>query len=236
MYCGGAVIIRQAIQLVSSAVNLDNLMELARAALDANNPKEAYDYFTKVLEHDPKNPSAWAGKGEAAGWMSTLGNFRLTEMLAGLNNAISYADDESQSLMCERCSNTVNTVAMACFSLARNHVLEFAGVEGAWVEYLDRCETIVAALEAGLSFDPSSRTAIENIILICVRNAEGLSFKNYDNLPSSLFVSEQYESVLRARIDKYSATMKLLNPGFTKPVIQKVSSSAGWDFLRALSG
>src|SRR5439155_1764166 len=52
MYCGGTVVTRQAIQLVSG-VNVENFIELAKAAMDANNPKEAYDYYTKVLEHDP---------------------------------------------------------------------------------------------------------------------------------------------------------------------------------------
>jgi len=56
MYCGGTVITRQAVQLVSG-VNVANLMEVAKAAADANNPKEAYDYYTKVLEYEPRN---WA--------------------------------------------------------------------------------------------------------------------------------------------------------------------------------
>src|SRR4051812_1733986 len=71
MYCGGNVIVQQAIQL-ASGVNLKNLMELAQAAVASANFKEAFDYYTKILESDPSNVTAWAGKGESAGWMSTL--------------------------------------------------------------------------------------------------------------------------------------------------------------------
>src|ERR1700739_2581919 len=54
MYCGGTVIVNQAIQLVSG-VNVANLIELAKAAAKAINYKEAYDYYTKVLEFEPMN-------------------------------------------------------------------------------------------------------------------------------------------------------------------------------------
>jgi tetratricopeptide (TPR) repeat protein len=61
MYCGGAVIIRQAVQL-ASGVSVPNLMALAKAAAAVGNHSEAYHYYTKVLEYDGRNSEAWSGK------------------------------------------------------------------------------------------------------------------------------------------------------------------------------
>lgn len=153
MYCGGTVITRQAVQLATAGVNLDNLMELARAASDAGNPKEAYDYYTKVLEHNPRNATAWAGKGESAGWMSTINNIKTAEMISGLNNAINCAADTDKPAMREHCANVVNSVTMACFSIARNHVQEFAGLDNTWPDYLNQCSILISALEVGYTYN-----------------------------------------------------------------------------------
>jgi len=236
MYCGVTVITRQAVQLAAAGVNLENLMELARAASDAGNPKEAYDYYTKVLEHNPRNAAAWAGKGESAGWMSTINNIKTTEMIAGLNNAINCAADTDKPAMREHCANVVISVTSACFTIAKDHLREFAGLNGTWEQYLNQCTSLVSALEVGYAYNPNNATAIENIILICVDNIQGISFTNFDNLPSSLFVSEQYEALLRTKVDRFSEIMKRLDPSFIKPKIQKVASSAGWDLLRAWNG
>ena len=76
MYCGTTIKVREVIN-VRRVANIENLKELANLALGGGNYQEAYTYFSKVLEHDNNDIDAWYGKGIAAGWMSTLNQFRM---------------------------------------------------------------------------------------------------------------------------------------------------------------
>ena len=219
MYCGGSVITRQAIQLASSGVNVANLMELAKAAADANNPKEAYDYYTKVLEHDSRNTIAWVGKGEAAGWMSTVKDIKTTEMIAGFNNAINYAPEADKPALRRQCADAVNRVTSACYSICRKHVDQFVQVGNTWPDYIKRCGFLISALEVGHLYDPANKTTIENIIHICGDNLKGMTFSPNLFLNKKFFVLPNYEASLRAKIDEYAAKMYRLDPGFIKPKI-----------------
>ncbi|MCI0448441.1 MAG: hypothetical protein L0Y79_01495, partial [Chlorobi bacterium] len=95
MYCGHDIIVREAIKLVIGS-DVGNLMKLANAALASGNNKEAYDYYTKVLETDSNNSDAWFGKASAAGWMSTLANDRIPEMITCLGHAIECESQENK--------------------------------------------------------------------------------------------------------------------------------------------
>jgi tetratricopeptide (TPR) repeat protein len=79
MYCGRSVVVRQAIHQAVTG-NAKNWLVLANAAAEAGNHIEAYNFYTRMLEVDPKDSEAWAGKAAAAGWMSTLASSRLAEM------------------------------------------------------------------------------------------------------------------------------------------------------------
>jgi DNA-directed RNA polymerase subunit RPC12/RpoP len=175
MYCGGTVIIRQAVQLVAG-VNVANLMELAKAAATAGNPREAYDYYTRVLEHEPRNPTAWVGKGEAAGWMSTVKDIKTTEMIAAFNKAISYAPESEQPALRKHCAESINKVTSACYSICRAHADRFAKVGNTWGDYIERCGLLMSALMVGNKFDPNNKTTIENIIHISEDNIKGMRF------------------------------------------------------------
>jgi hypothetical protein len=222
MYCGGTVITQQAIQL-ASGVNVANLMELAKAAAIANNPKEAYEYYTKVLEYDPRNPTAWTGKGEAAGWMSTVRDLRTTEMIAGFNNAIKFAPDSDKQAMRKRCAEVINTVTNACYSIARKHVHEFVRVDNTWQNYLTQCTLLMSALEVGHAYDPNNKTTIENIIRICADNIQGISFTHFNGEAGAVFLSGEYEASLRAKIDKYTIKRKQFDPGYSAPQVERAS-------------
>jgi DNA-directed RNA polymerase subunit RPC12/RpoP len=220
MYCGGTVITRQAVQLVSG-VNVANLMEVAKAAADANNPKEAYDYYTKVLENEPRNTLAWVGKGEAVGWMSTVKDVKTTEMLAAFNNAMNFASEEDKPALRKHCADAINRVTTACYSIARKHVKQFVSVRNVWPDYVKHCGFLISALEVGHLYDPDNKTTIENIIHISADNIKGFSFDPgmFGLMTQKVFVTEKYEALLRAKIDKYTAQMYRFDPGFVKPKI-----------------
>jgi tetratricopeptide (TPR) repeat protein len=153
MYCGVDIVVRQAIRLISG--NTTNLLQLAQSAADAGNPQEAYDYYNKVLEADPKNVDAWLGKGKAAGWLSRLVAFRFNEMLVAFENALAFSDEHRRSKLRPEIALALNDVATACFSITLSHVREFPSVEGTWEEYLGRCKELMAVYEVAHSYDPT---------------------------------------------------------------------------------
>ena len=213
------MITRQAIQLASPGVNVANLMEVAKVAANANNPKEAYDYYTKVLEYELRNTTAWVGKGEAAGWMSTVKDMRTTEMIAAFENAINYAPESDKPALRQHCADAILRVATACYSIASKHVVQFVQVGNTWPDYIRNSGLLRSALMIAHSYDPNNKTTIENIIHISADNIRGISYSpdGFGLLKKKFFVSPNYEAMLRAEIDEYRAKMYRLDPGFVKP-------------------
>lgn len=76
------------------AVTVDNSnmvetwMTIANNAIGNGNYKEAYNYYTKVVEVEPENWRAIFGKGKSAAWQSTLANLRIPELYQGVNAAL----------------------------------------------------------------------------------------------------------------------------------------------------
>jgi hypothetical protein len=50
MYCGGEVIVAEAMQKFKASIDLKNIFELAQAAEQSANYDESYSYYTKILE------------------------------------------------------------------------------------------------------------------------------------------------------------------------------------------
>jgi tetratricopeptide (TPR) repeat protein len=223
MYCGGNVIVRQAIQL-ASGVNVANLIELAKAAASANNAKEAYDYYTKALEYDPTNAAAWAGKGEAAGWMSTVKDIKTTEMIVGFNQAIKYTPDSDKQSMRVQCADAINRVVKACYTIERKYVEQFVQVGDTWQSYLTNCQLLISALEVGNMYDSINRLTMALVVNICEDNIRGINFKAFDGRSSAVFLNDQYEVSVRARMNEYTLKIQKLNPAFKPPQVKRASA------------
>jgi tetratricopeptide (TPR) repeat protein len=224
MYCGEDIVVRHAIKPVHGKTR--NLFDLAQAALAAGNNDEAIGYFNKVLEDDPTNCAAWVGKGTAAGWSSTLNNLRLSEMLVAFQNALGHSDVSEEADIRRTCAHTINEVAIASYSLARNHMLEFVALEGTWQEYLSRCRQIVSALEVASAYAPDDKQILENLIYVCKDNIEGVKYRDpYDNnISKSVFLAEAYESELRTLMSDAAAKVKHLDPTYVAPEAKRPSS------------
>ena len=194
-------------QPVATGVNVANLMELAKAAATANNPKEAYDYYTKVLEHEPRNITAWVGKAVAAGWMSTLPDIKATEMIAAFNNALNYAPESDKQDLRKHAANEINRVTSACYGMARKHLAQFFKVINVWPAYVEQCRTLISALEVGYIYDPANKTTVENIVHISQNNIDGFTYSpdGLGLIKKKFSVTPQYEAILRAKIDQYTA-------------------------------
>lgn len=73
---------------VDNSHMVDNWMKMGLDAANAGNQKEAYDYFTKVIEVEPNNWRAIFEKGKAGAWQSTLGNSRTAELYQAVKTAL----------------------------------------------------------------------------------------------------------------------------------------------------
>lgn len=102
------------------------------------NTQEATAYYNRVLEIDPSVYEAWVGKGKAAGWQSTLANFRLNEMVVSFSNAIGAAPPEEQSNVADAVVHEANRIVVALYSLARKHLNDFPAVDGIWPAYIQQ--------------------------------------------------------------------------------------------------
>ena len=70
-------------------------MTMANNAVGSGNYKEAYNYYTKVVEVEPENWRAIFGKGKSAAWQSTLSNIRATELYQAVNQALAIVEATS---------------------------------------------------------------------------------------------------------------------------------------------
>ena len=101
---------KEKIQEIKGTVRIDNThmidswMNMGLSAAKSGNNKEAYDYFTKVIEVQPDNWRAIFERGKAAAWQSTLLNLRLPELYQSIStaleivNRLSLSDEEIASI------------------------------------------------------------------------------------------------------------------------------------------
>lgn len=197
MYCGTDIIVREAINLVSG--NANNFLELATSAQDSGNYVEAYSYFTKVLELDPKNSDAWAGKALSAGWQSNLIKSRLDEMLTCYEKAIDSSNNEGlREIIKLQAAISILSVAKAFFNLSTEHTIEFVGVASAKYEHIERCKDIIRACERAHAYDPDLNEISNFMVDICNRITR---LGGIDSADKSFF-----ESVRNRYINKATST------------------------------
>lgn len=79
---------------VDSSHLVGNYLSMAQNAYDAGNKQEAESYCNKIIEVEPKNYQAWALKGKAAGWASTIQSLRFSEAVSGFSKALEYCPSE----------------------------------------------------------------------------------------------------------------------------------------------
>lgn len=100
---------------VDNSHMVDNWMKMGTSAAQAGNNKEAYEYFTKVIEVDPNNWRAIFEKGKAGAWQSTLGNLRISELYQGIKMALETI--EGLNLSEEELISIKNEFAVALFNI-----------------------------------------------------------------------------------------------------------------------
>jgi len=163
MYCGGEVIVAEAIQKFKASIDLKNIFELAQAAEQSANYDESYSYYTKILEVNPKSYKAWYGKAIAAGWLSTLANVRLAEVLNGIDKAIELAPKEEKPNLTIAAGDELNRIAVAIHRLAVENFKAFITLD-TYNEFIFRMKLVIATYRKAATLKPDDRTIYENII------------------------------------------------------------------------
>jgi predicted RNA-binding Zn-ribbon protein involved in translation (DUF1610 family) len=225
MYCGKDIIVRDAIERAIGPT-IENYMTLAISARKSENNQEAYNYYTKVLELAPLNYEAWFGKGEAAGWLSKLDDFRLPEMVTGIENAVKFSPSDKKEEIKTKGAQMINQITTAFFNLSSKHVFDYGSSQSAREEFLVRCELMIKALEVAHSYSPHDKTIIDNMIYVCQMQIEGVQYKDFNEYGETrgiLRVVPSYESLLKSKMDEYVEKRKALEPSYQPPTIQKKS-------------
>jgi tetratricopeptide (TPR) repeat protein len=214
MYCGKDIVVSEAIEKAVGP-NIENLLVLAKSAFSSGNNKEAYDYFTKVIEINPSHYEAWFGKGANAGWLSTLADFRFPEMITGFENALKYCPQEKTEEMKLKSAEMINRVAIALYKLNINHMFEFGRSTSEKERFYNRCGGIVRALELACSYSPTDKQIIENIINICKKQIEGVEYKEFNQfgqITQKSHITKQYAQTLRLKMDENVSKRRALDP------------------------
>lgn len=99
-YCGSKVKVQEAISRIriDKSIDLKNLLNLANAAIEANNGQEALDYANKTLEVDSQNAEAWYIKMQAQGLLTTFADLKCTEIVTSGRKAIEFDHSEEMKL------------------------------------------------------------------------------------------------------------------------------------------
>ena len=218
-YCGAVV----SQGSPAATVGVATLMGLAQSAALAGNNSEALTYFNRVLEADPRNVDAWIGKGKAAGWQTTLANFRVGEMLVAFNHAIANSDSDSKGDIIRSAVQDANQLVVTIYNMARNHMLEYVSLQNSWPEYVGQMGAMLDALETIHSWLPSNRVTLENIVHICKDNIEGVSYRDQfdSNAPKAWTLNPQYESTLKFKLNDAADKLRSIDPSYTPPEIEK---------------
>lgn len=227
MYCGTDVSLPSH-SVVPPSVSVSNLLGMARTVSMAQNLPEAESYYNRVLELDPKNSEAWAGKGKSAGWQSTISNIRIQEMVVAFNHAIGTADDCDRASTIDLCVLELNHMVATLYGMANKHMNEYVALDDVWSSYLSQVGVLLDGLSSALLWDANNKTTLENIVYLCRDNIEGVSYRDpYDNNQSKAWsLSPEYEQILTNMLNEASSKLKALDPDYSAPTIEKKKPDA----------
>lgn len=212
----------------AEAAKVDNRLRLADAAAEAGNYKEAYRYYTKVLEDDPENYEAWFGKGVSAAWDSGLRGDRFSELTSGIDRALQCAPEGVRDLLAKRAASKINLITLSYFQLSVKHTAEFISLDETWSEHVGRCIPIISALSKAHELDPANRLVLQSAIDLCKSMIEGVQYwdefdrdDDGDSIQKTKHLSPELEQRVRAVMDSFIEKMKRLDPTYAAPTIQK---------------
>ena len=220
MYCGGAVVVREAINAAMSA-SVPNLLKLATAAAQSQNHKEAYDYFTRVLELDSTNSEAWAGKASAAGRLSNGQSFRIPEMINYYARSLEVVADDGRANAEESAGNSISQIITQYYNRLRSDLSPAFADGQTWLIYLNGLNDILEAIHTAHRLLPRSVAILQTGIYICSDNAGYLRYANkYNGQVSRRPLPPEMAAVVEARKQTYTHALSSVAPRVTPVSIE----------------
>ncbi len=229
-YCGTDIMVRepvrpaQYVRLVQAAAsaaqppaNPAHLKELGREALEAGNAEEAYSYFSRTLELDPKDAQAWTGRADALGMASDAYNLRFKDMIAALDNARETSAPEQQAALLKAHVEKVKAVLFPLHAAARDQLVADPSPD-LWYSYLRQFEVFVETAEFLHRRVPDDMQIIEFLIEAHRAAIEGAIGPAQE---SDFVVDDKQEQKLRAAMEAYSEKLAVFKPGYEFPTVYR---------------
>lgn len=219
-YCGSKFLLKDAMPK-SPTPSVENWLKLAGNALKSGNSEEAYEYYNRVLEVDSNNANAWLGKGKSAGWLSTLGNPRIAEMLNCFSRALEYSDTNQQFEITQDIASASGDILAAFYKLATNSFIEHKQLDNTWDEFVAYSRTTLGGVDYVLDLDPQN--AIVSVVgaHASTNLINGVEYRDYRNMSRSKNLPEQEKQQLLLKRQKYVEILKALDPTLEVPTLKK---------------
>lgn len=215
--------VREAIHAAAVA-SLPNLLRLARTAIQSRNYREAYEYFTRVLEADADNWEAWSGKAEASGFMAGPQEVRLQEIVTCFANALQSAPKQEREKIEHKISEVIDDVAGRYYTHMRAALSPGFAEETYWQAYLAQLRNVVGALEETHNLIPKNASIVRAILHVCHDNRERVPYINrFGGVRSVRTIRPEMRAFIAERIARYSRELEILEP---KPEAERLVTVA----------
>ena len=205
-------------------MTFDDRMRLARAAEDAGDADEAYEQYTKALELDARRPEAWLGRARASAPRSPR-SFRLEDVSASIDRAIECAPSDRADDVSRTGAALLRDIASARHQANKQILADYVSTRGEWGRHLERCASVVRALERAHALDRGDPLVLEKIIEVCAAQIEGVVYNDVGDYQvvtqRRRGVTEKYEAELRGKIADCAVKLRALRPGYVPPEAKK---------------
>lgn len=116
---------------VDNTGNIENYLNIARNAYDADNKVEAEQYCNKILEIDNNHYAAWLLKGKAAGWQSTIAHLRIEEAINCFTKAVDNAPEEQLETVKKEAASETSSLTSALITMCCKNFVNFPSKDNA---------------------------------------------------------------------------------------------------------
>lgn len=190
---------------VDNSDSIQNYLDIAKNALNSGNGEDAEKYANKVLEITPKNTDAWLIKMQAIGYLGTIGNPRLPEIISCGENAIQYADFDHKTKVEFRVYDYYLERSLELLKIVTQQLTDTEHIKSVFKTFalINVFSAGSEALKADSEFVNIISGLAENTVDFSLKIPEE-NIKNSKELQRLLKeVAKQYNFVTKALVDRY---------------------------------
>jgi tetratricopeptide (TPR) repeat protein len=161
-FCGSLITANSEVSKRIEKLNSNgNLFRLAEVAFEGGNFEEAILYYNKCLEIDPDFFEAWYKKGLSIIQTSTVGNFKSTQGLASINEAINNCPNHL--LFKKRIKIDLIPVVVNYLYVSLKHYTDFRSLTGSATEFAEKINRTNSVIEFIINNSELSLREIEKL-------------------------------------------------------------------------